>query len=98
MCGSGPSEVACGGACVAGRAGNGPRASLPRLPDAGPSDKRRGTKKGPSEGPDVVNLHFGRRQTLNEEPHPQDAVALGLLNTNPRPMISSLKSTVTPPR
>lgn len=32
------------------------------------------------------------------DPHPQELVAFGLLNTNPRPMISSLKSTTVPLR
>jgi len=35
---------------------------------------------------------------LNELPHPQVDVALGLLKTNPRPMTSSLKSMVVPSR
>lgn len=39
-----------------------------------------------------------RAQTEKLEPQPQDEVALGLWKTNPRPMISSLKSMVTPLR
>jgi hypothetical protein len=35
-------------------------------------------------------------QALKLDPQPQVLVALGLLNTNPRPMISSLKSIVVP--
>ncbi len=35
---------------------------------------------------------------LNELPQPHDDVAFGLLNTKPRPMISSLKSIVVPLR
>ncbi len=35
---------------------------------------------------------------LNELPQPQDDVAFGVLNTKPRPMISSLKSIVVPLR
>jgi hypothetical protein len=37
-------------------------------------------------------------QTAKLEPQPQLLVALGLLKTNPRPISSSLKSTVTPDR
>ncbi len=37
-------------------------------------------------------------QALKELPQPQVLVALGLLKMNPRPMISSLKSTVVPLR
>ena len=35
---------------------------------------------------------------LKLEPQPQELVALGLLKTNPRPMISSLKSITVPLR
>lgn len=35
---------------------------------------------------------------LNEEPQPQVDVALGFLNTNPRPITSSLKSISVPSR
>ena len=37
-------------------------------------------------------------QALNDDPQPQVLVALGLVNTNPRPMTSSLKSIVVPLR
>ena len=37
-------------------------------------------------------------QALKLEPQPQLLVALGLLKTKPRPMISSLKSTTVPSR
>lgn len=40
------------------------------------------------------NNHYAEKL----DPHPQELVALGLLNTNPRPMISSLKSMVVPLR
>lgn len=35
---------------------------------------------------------------LKDDPQPQVALAFGLLNTKPRPMISSLKSTSVPLR
>ncbi len=85
--------------CRAGlEQGNRPHHHYPDYRMRGRTTSAGAQKKAPSRGPEVVNLQSGGCQTLNEEPHPQDAVALGLLNTNPRPMISSLKSTVTPPR
>ena len=46
--------------------------------------------------PTMSNNRIGQAEKL--EPHPQELVALGLLKTNPRPMISSLKSIVVPLR
>ncbi len=40
----------------------------------------------------------GVGQAVKLDPHPQVLVALGLLKTNPRPMISSRKSMVVPLR
>lgn len=37
-------------------------------------------------------------QTAKLDPQPHDVVALGFWKTNPRPMISSLKSIVVPSR
>ncbi len=55
-------------------------------------------KNAPMKGGRLGVVSVGQDQTAKLEPHPQLLVALGLLKTNPRPMSSSLKSTITPPR
>jgi len=45
-----------------------------------------------------IGWRSGGHQALKLEPQPQEEVALGFWKTNPRPMISSLKSIMVPLR
>ena len=51
---------------------------------------------GRPSGTARVEVRGGCAQALKLDPQPQVVVAFGLLNTKPRPMISSLKSIVVP--
>ena len=51
---------------------------------------------GRPSGTARVKVRGRRAQALKLDPQPQVVVAFGLLNTKPRPMISSLKSIVVP--
>ena len=60
------------------------------------SGGREAKRQGGKEGAGSLSVSLPLSYALKLEPQPQVLVALGLLNTNPRPMISSLKSITVP--
>ena len=105
-CGScratGGTGAAPAGACARGapeHAAAEARNTDPRIGRSGQASVRIGEKyRGPPRRGTGRGDDRRRDQALKLEPQPQVVVAFGLLNTKPRPMISSLKSMVVPLR